>query len=382
MKLCRILIVVLLLAAPVFASEDGEVYDESVNLEASDWDTSSSSATDLTVSSDDSNAIKDEVVLSDNEKSQNDNNEMFIPKRPTIQTTVADKPQKPSMTPPGDSLTERLQKDPQNKNDNLIEGTWIEKLGELSPSKLLNIEDEDKNTTTKKESEVDDEKNATTEEDADIDDMMKVSRQNAKNTRSNAAVFDIAGVMLRMNVQQTEEVLSNRGFKKINARYQVPNFIKWRNEEICRNSGVVGYERLQACMLKKAKKDGFEYIEYLKFAKFETKEEIEVYFSSNFTDNKVYKIYYTSNIVSINGNSPKAVYLRNLKIYDFWRKISRKYGNPDDKNRVVWGLGGNKPYLKAKTGKLKLEDPMFIETDYDKMAQADQRFISSDFYNF
>ena len=46
-------------------------------------------------------------------------------------------------------------------------------------------------------------------------------------------------------------------------------------------------------------------MQYLKYAKFDSKEEIEVYFTSNFTENKVYKVFYKSTIASIT-DSPKA----------------------------------------------------------------------------
>ena len=131
-----------------------------------------------------------------------------------------------------------------------------------------------------------------------------------------------------------------------------------------------------------AKKGGYEYVYYVKYSKFDSKEEIEVFLTSNFTGNKVHKIIYKSGVPATSGNSPKAVYLRNIKVYDFWKKINQKYGNPDDKNNVTWGLGGNKPFLKAATGYLLLEDPMFVEMDYTRMSREDQRFIHSDYYNF
>ena len=74
--------------------------------------------------------------------------------------------------------------------------------------------------------------------------------------------------------------------------------------------------------------------------------------------------------------------MRNIKVFDFWRRINRKYGAPDNKTLVTWGMGGNKPYLKASNGYLKLEDPLFLEMDYTRMAQEDKRFMQSDFYNF
>mgnify|MGYP003399902006 FL=1 len=107
-----------------------------------------------------------------------------------------------------------------------------------------------------------------------------------------------------------------------------------------------------------------------------------MFLTSNFIGNKVHKIIYKSGVPATSGNSPKAVYLRNIKVYDFWKKINQKYGNPDDKNNVTWGLGGNKPFLKAATGYLLLEDPMFVEMDYTRMSREDQRFIHSDYYNF
>lgn len=268
----------------------------------------------------------------------------------------------------GKSLTETLKEDAEKTGKNLIEGTWVEKLTSSNPLSLLELKTYDDDSADS--------------DDDELESLVKTSRNKEKTGRSNASVFDIAGVMLRMSLQQTERTLQNRGFRKINAKFQIPNFIKWRNEETCRSEGVVGYERLEACVINKSKKGGYQYLQMLEYAKFDSKEEIEIYFTSNFTQNKVYKIVYRSRIASITGNSPKAVYIRNVKIYDFWKKINQKYGQPDNKTTVTWGMGGNKPYLKASTGYLLLEDPMFREMDYTRMSREDQRFINSDFYNF
>lgn len=261
------------------------------------------------------------------------------------------------------SLTETLKEADAQPESGSLGGTWVEKLTTSNPLSLLTGNEPQK-------------------ADAKLEEMVQKARGNEETGRSNASVFDIAGVMLRMSLDQTERTLQNRGFRKVNARFQIPNFIKWRNEESCRNEGVVGYERLEACVIDKAKKDGHQYLQYLKYVKYDTKEEMEVYFTSNFTENKVYKIVYRSRIASITGNSPKAVYIRNIKIYDFWKRINQKYGQPDNKTNVTWGMGGDKPYLKADSGYLLLEDPMFRELDYTRMSREDQRFINSDFYTF
>lgn len=375
MKLYSLFLIMLLSALPAFASEDGDTYG------LIDYNFDDISPIEDIASSSDSIDIPASSIT-ETSATEPSSDKIFLPSRPKINTPniVSPKLTPDSSTP---TLTDRLKETSDNKN--FIEGTWLEKINKISPRKLLGLSSNDDDNTSEdideNEEEIEDDEYAD-EEEFDLEDIMNTRRTKKQNGKSNASVFDISGVMLRMNLQQVDDVLRNRGFKKINARYQIPNFIKWRYEDICRTSGIIGYERTQGCILQKAKKDGFEYTQYIKYTKFESKEEIEVYFTSNFTNNKSYKIEYRSNIANITGNSPKAIYMRNIKVFDFWRRINRKYGAPDNKTLVTWGMGGNKPYLKASNGYLKLEDPIFLEMDYTRMAQEDKRFMQSDFYNF
>ena len=240
-----------------------------------------------------------------------------------------------------------------------VSGTWVEKLKGSNPLKAVTGEGEDG---------------------VGLENLVDTSRR--RIGRSNASVFNISGIMLRMSLPQVEAAMVRRGFKKTMQKYEIPNFIKWRNEEKCRANGVVGYERLASCVVQMSKEANHQYTETVKFAKYDTQEEVEVKFTSNFTNNKVYKVIYQSLAGTIRGNSAKAQYLRNLKIYDFWKKINQKYGEPDNKDEVIWGLGDNKPYLQASTGFLVLEDPMLRELDYTRMSREDQKFINTDIYNF
>lgn len=215
---------------------------------------------------------------------------------------------------------------------------------------------------------------------SNLENLVESSKKS--RSRSNASVFDISGLMLRMSQAQVEEIMKKRGFQKVYQKFDIPNFIRWRNEDTCRNHGVVGYERLESCVVETAKKDKHQYVSLTKYSKFSTKEEIEVRFTSNFTNNKVYKITYKSMASAITGNSQKAIYLRNIKIYDFWKKVNQKYGAPDNRDDVVWGLGGNKPYMQAATGMLVLEDPMLRELDYTRMSREDQKFMNTGIYSF
>ncbi len=219
----------------------------------------------------------------------------------------------------------------------------------------------------------------------DSDSIKELLEENKKKTakrRSNAAVFDIAGVMLRMSPEQAESELKKRGYRKVSQKMDIPNFIRWRNEEKCRGQGVFGYERLESCIVRLAQKENYQFISQATYNKFDTKETVKIYLSSTFTNNKIYKVTYQTEAANVTGNSTKAVYLRNLKVYDFWKKINQKYGAPDNKQDITWGLGGNKPYLKAVTGFLLLEDKLLQDLDANRMSREDQRFIHSDVYTF
>ncbi len=200
--------------------------------------------------------------------------------------------------------------------------------------------------------------------------------------RSNASVFDICGVMLRMSQEQTQQALTKRGYKKTYEKLEIPNFIQWRYEEMCRNQGVIGYERINNCVILMAKKNNYQFVQHQTFANFKNNETIDVFYTSNFTGNKVHRIMYSSEAANIKGAGPKADYLRNLKIYDFWKKVNQKYGAPDNKEQVIWGLGDNKPSLQAATGKLILHDPMLRELDFTRMSREDQKFMNTAYYTF
>ncbi len=201
--------------------------------------------------------------------------------------------------------------------------------------------------------------------------------------RSNAAVFDISGIMLRMPLTQAQTILTNRGFKLMSQKFEIPNFIKWRYEEKCRNSGIIGYERINNCVIKAAKDTNHHFVESCRFIKLDSREEINIWLTSNFTNNKIYRITYSTGITNINrGSGQKIKYLHDIKTYEFWRRINQKYGPPDNKSEISWGMGSGKPYLRATTGKLLLEDPMLQQLDYDRMVREDAKIINSNLYNF
>jgi hypothetical protein len=201
-------------------------------------------------------------------------------------------------------------------------------------------------------------------------------------SRSNAANFDISGVKLRMTPAEVEAALTKQGYRRVAQSYEIPNFIKWRGEEICRINGIVGFERLKACMTQLATEKGYRFIEYERYTRTSTLESIDVNYTSTFADNLSLRVYYKSSLPMSTSKASNNVYINNLKIYEFWRRIAAKYGEPDNATEVKWGLGGKKPYLKAQTGTLELVDPILKDLDVSRMINEDSKLANAQYYNF
>ena len=213
-------------------------------------------------------------------------------------------------------------------------------------------------------------------------DTEEIVKKAKRNSRANAANFDISYVRLRMNPAEVERILSKQGYRRIIQEMEVPNFIKWRSEELCRLHGIIGFERLNSCAIEVAKNNGYQFIKREVYNRYNTKESIDVYYTSTFTDNLSHHIYYKSNVPLSDSKVSKNVYINNLKIFDFWRRVSLKYGEPDNKSEIKWGLGGKKPYLKATTGTLELSDPLLQSLDVTRMFNEDTRLANTEYYTF
>ena len=185
-----------------------------------------------------------------------------------------------------------------------------------------------------------------------------------------------------MTPNEVEDALIKQGYRKISENWEIPNFIEWRSEELCRINGIVGFERLNACAVRIARENGHQFIEKQTYSRYTTRETIEVNYSSSFTDNLSYRVFYKSSLPMSDSKSSKNVYINNIKIFDFWRRIDLKYGKPDNASEIKWGMGGKKPYLQAKTGQLELLDPLLISLDSTRMFNEDSRLSNVQYYNF
>lgn len=217
------------------------------------------------------------------------------------------------------------------------------------------------------------------------DDLSSEERENIRqvlNQRKNAAMFDISGIKLRMTPEEIFNTLTAQGYKRIVQNMEIPNFIRWRSEELCRQHGVIGFERVNACATRVAEENGYNFVERETYNRYSTKESIDVYYTSSFTNNLSHRIFYKSSVPLSDSKASNNVYINNLKIYDFWKRIDLKYGPPDNTSEIKWGLGGKKPYLKAKTGYLELADPLLKDLDMARMFNEDTRLANTNYYTF
>lgn len=170
--------------------------------------------------------------------------------------------------------------------------------------------------------------------------------------------FDIAGVMLEMDYKTVRKVLKERKYKLTDVEYKIPEYFSFNYDAICRKHDILIPENLKACITGLAKKDKMQYVYKASFKKHDTNEDINVYFTSPVTDNKVYKIEYTNDVNKKYGDSLNFQYQRDERRRAFWYFVLSKYGKPNvEPNQWLLNVEEELPTgLTATYGKLVLEN--------------------------
>lgn len=178
------------------------------------------------------------------------------------------------------------------------------------------------------------------------------------NLNERVKGFDIAGVMLGMDYKKVREVLKERKYKLTDIEYKIPEYFSYNYDAICRQHNIFIPENLKACITGLAKKDKMQYIYKVSFKKNDTNEDINVYFTSPVTDNKVYKIEYTNDVNKKYGDSRNFIYQRDERRRAFWYFVLLKYGDPNvEPNQWLLDVEEeNTTGLTAEYGKLVLEN--------------------------
>ena len=174
--------------------------------------------------------------------------------------------------------------------------------------------------------------------------------------------MDIAGAMLGMTFQDIQTLF----FKtrtlytpRLNHSiiYTLANEWRYNLDYECRRQRINVPEKLEKCILTLARGRGLLYPAELHLERLSTGETIDIYFTSNATDNVVWKIVYRNDVNDLEGASEKFANQREKKILAFWENVLEKYGEPNSgEDRWISSDNSFDPMMTAYYGRLELTD--------------------------
>lgn len=174
--------------------------------------------------------------------------------------------------------------------------------------------------------------------------------------------FDIAGVILGAHFEDVQTLFfKTKGLynpiKKNSITYTIPQDWKYNLDYECRQQGIFVPTELEKCVNSLAKKRGLLYAEQLHLIRESTGETLDIFFTSNMTDNQVWRIIYKNDVNELEGAAEKFADQREKKILAFWQNILDKYGAPNA-GADKWATSNNSydPMMTAYYGSLDLVD--------------------------
>ena len=115
-------------------------------------------------------------------------------------------------------------------------------------------------------------------------------------------------------------------------------------------------DKLEQCILSLAKNRGLLYVSEYHLVRNLTGETIDVYFTSNATNNTVWRVEYNNDVDEV-VNSDKSENQRQKKILSFWSNVLDKYDKPNSgTDKWVSSTNSYDPMMTAYYGALELVD--------------------------
>ena len=218
------------------------------------------------------------------------------------------------------------------------------------------------------------------ENDMDFDDFATVENEEIDmNTESvslnsdagaaNVKNFDIAGVMLGMDYDEIYNLFfTGSGLyaprKRNSIIYTINKEWKYNLDYECRQNNIFAPEKLEKCIYSLAKNRGLLYVSEIHLERSFTGETVDVYFTSNATDNVVWKVVYNNDVDTVDGAHEKFANIREKKILAFWQGVIDKYGMPNSgEDKWISSENAYDPMMQAFYGQLLLIDNGLNATD-------------------
>lgn len=174
--------------------------------------------------------------------------------------------------------------------------------------------------------------------------------------------FDIAGLMLGMSFDDVRDLFFRGGGMYTPRRensivYTIHPDWKYNLDYECRQQGIVIPSELEQCINTLAQKRGLMYASEIYLVRENTGEKINIYMTSNATDNVVWRIVYTNDVNDLEGSAERFTNQREKKILAFWQGVLDKYGAPNsDTDKWLTTSNAYDPMMQAYYGGLDLVD--------------------------
>lgn len=178
---------------------------------------------------------------------------------------------------------------------------------------------------------------------------------------ANVQNFDIAGIMLGMTFEDVQAAVHENGLYTLRPRNSVVFSIhkdwKYNLDYECRQNKIYVPSQLEKCINSLARNRGVLYASEMHLERTTTGETIDVFFTSNATNNVVWKIVYKNDVDELEGDDPKFANQRDKKIIAFWQAVLDKYGSPNaDSDKWVSSDNSYDPMMTAYFGELEITE--------------------------
>lgn len=207
------------------------------------------------------------------------------------------------------------------------------------------------------------------EDSEDFDINMDPVSLNKGASPINVNQFDISGVMLGMSYDDVYNLFFNDSGlysprKKNSITYTINDEWKYNLDYECRQNNIFVPEQLEKCIYSLARNRGLLYVSEIHLERPLTGENIDIYLTSNATDNVVWKVVYNNDVDEMEGDTEKFENIREKKILAFWQGVIDKYGEPNsDEDKWVSSENAYDPMMQAYYGQLVLVDNGLNATD-------------------
>ena len=204
------------------------------------------------------------------------------------------------------------------------------------------------------------------------------------NLNERVKHFDIVGVKLGLTYAEIKKILKSHKYKLTNIEYNIPEYFTFNYDAICRKQNIFISENLKACIKGQAKKNKMEYISKVSYKKHDTKEDLDIYFTSPITQNRIWKIEYKNDANIKYGDAKNFQYQQEENRRSFWYYVTMKYGKPTTPpNKWVYDSGDEHTItLTATFDSLTLVNPKQNAYDILEATKQARREFSYTKYTF